>query len=172
MKKYNKSLTIGFLCNFGRAMFYMTFFAAVPYFTIYNFTPDMALPLLSSPFLLFIEVVLFEELILSIFKREHVTFDGDYIFWRLEKMHVNSVKKVIFDMGSGERLHSRSPALYLIDNTETKMIIIKPSYRLIFNIKKICPNAKFRIHNWFSELLVFPLIAFIAGLIFSLIFKI
>jgi hypothetical protein len=86
-------------------------------------------------------------------------------------MHVNSVKGVIFDMGSGERLRPRSPGLYLIDNTGMKMKIIKPSYRLIFNIKKICPNAKFEVYHWVKTLLIYPLTAFIGGLIFSLIFK-
>lgn len=166
MKRYKRSATMNFFFSMVQVM-YLLFWGFLPLsILVWKEERFVSIGILIACFVMILFYVVLctvIELIASIFIKRHVLIEDDYIIWHGKKVHVDSVNRIFFDIGTIGRGYQREASLTLIDFEGKATMIERPPYLLLFNITKICKNATFELENWKKKILIYPIFAFLGG---------
>ena len=172
MKKYKRSATMNFFFGMAETM-YLLFWGFIPLTIMFSKIEKLvSLVLLVACFVLvvFYAILCFViELIAGIFIKRHVQIEDDYITWRGKKVRADNVNRIVFDIGEMGKGYQREASLTLIDFEGKATLIERPPYLFLFNITKICNYATFEIENWKKKLFIYPIFAFLGGVVVCII---
>lgn len=166
MKRYKRSATMNFF--FGMAeMMYLLFWGFLPLsIMVWKEERFVSIGILIACFVMvffYAVICTVIELIASIFIKKHVVVEDGYMVWHGKKVHVDSVNRIFFDIGTIGRGYQREASLTLIDLQGRATVIERPPYLLLINLTKICKNATFELENWKKKILIYPIFAFLGG---------
>lgn len=113
------------------------------------------------------------DLLTMLFKKTTVRLDENKIIIDNDKQNINynEVTSISFNLGDFSTRHPKPPYVTLVNNDERKRLVIyRPSLRLLFTLRKRCKNASFIIEELKNELLLFLVIGAICGVLFVIMF--
>ena len=169
MKKYKRSVTMNFFFMMVWVS-YCLIWLIIP-FGIFNVGGENVISMLGLGIIISFVMILFYavvcaaiELIASIFIKRHVLVEGDCITWFGKTIHADTVAKIVFDIGAIRKYRSTPATVFLMDLQGKGLLIERPSYFLLFKIKRICKNAKFEVYDLKKMLLLYPIFSLLLGI--------
>jgi hypothetical protein len=177
MKKYKRSTGMA-ACFFFIEIYFYIFCAVVPvliYDAIIN-NENIFLKILEGFVLILIFIIFFVliaiiiNLISKIFTKSFVIIENNEIKYNKETINLDKVMSINLFLGEMRRYGKGDPVkICIMENINKYITISNPSYILLFKIYKILKNKNFEIENIKKKTLLYPLLAFLSGILMLII---